>query len=353
MMSFPRVFVIVVNWNGLQDTLECLQSLRWMDYPNFETIVVDNGSLDGSATVIGREHPEVTLIENEQNLGFTGGNNVGMSRAMELGADYMWLLNNDAIPEQNTLSKLVDVARSSPDVGLVSPMIYDYDKPNNLQYCGSYFDWKAFELRSARDPEQLLGAAYDGRTYLWGTALLVSRPVAEKVGYLSEKYFAYQEDAEYSLRAAKAGYRNVVASKAKIYHKGSASTGGPTSPVQVFLRARNEYFFWMDNLEGLRRLAYFRQFVADTLGRAGTLRKSGERAEAYEALLSGAWHAFRGIGGPWNPTVRAPRLLRFLMENVFSWHPYFWAALARGGFTGLAAETFKRIGAGFSGCKCH
>lgn len=104
-MYYPKVYIIILNWNGLKDTLECLESVFKLDYLNFEVIVVDNGSTDDSVNVILKTYPQVRLIENRENLGYTGGNNIGMRYAIERDADYIWLLNNDTIVEEDTLGE--------------------------------------------------------------------------------------------------------------------------------------------------------------------------------------------------------------------------------------------------------
>lgn len=108
-MNHPKVYVIILNWNGLEDTLECLGSVFQMDYQNFEVLVVDNGSKDNSINFIKTKYPQVVLIENKENLGYTGGNNIGMRYALNNGADYVWLVNNDTVVMVDTLSKLIDM----------------------------------------------------------------------------------------------------------------------------------------------------------------------------------------------------------------------------------------------------
>ena len=111
--ELPLIYIIILNWNGLQDTLECLGSILKMDYPNFRVVVVDNNSTDNSVDIIRKAHPQVSLIENKENLGYTGGNNTAMRYAMQHSADYVWLLNNDTTVEADTLSKLVFAAEES------------------------------------------------------------------------------------------------------------------------------------------------------------------------------------------------------------------------------------------------
>jgi len=338
-MVCPKVFIIILNWNGLKDTLECLESVYKLDYPNFEVIVVDNGSADNSLTVIRENYRQVMMIESKENLGYTGGNNVGMSYAMQNGADYMWLLNNDTIVEADTLSKLVSTAESSPEVGIISPIIYYYDQPDKIQFWGDYLDWKKFEVLKVENLESWddINEMHGKTISLWGTALLIKRDIIEKLGYLNSKYFAYHEDCEYSIRVAKAGYKCIIEPEAKLYHKDSRSTGSRKTPFQVYFRVRNYYFLWMENVEGLTRLTYFRKFLAESISYAGFLM--GEKLdESADACFDGAWCAIRNIGGPWSGKIKMP----YLMKKIFSWHPYFWANLIRGKFMNVAFEILKR-----------
>ena len=119
-----------------------MESVFKLDYPNFEVIVVDNGSKDNSAEVIHTTHPQVLLIENKENLGYAGGNNIGMRYAMDHGADYIWLLNNDTIFDPYTLDKIVASCESCEEIGLVSPVIYYDDISEKIQFIGSYMDWE-------------------------------------------------------------------------------------------------------------------------------------------------------------------------------------------------------------------
>ena len=221
----PKIYIIILNWKGLDDTLECLGTIAKLDYQNHHVVVIDNGSSDNSGAIIQEKYPMVDMIHNTQNLGFTGGNNQGIQYAMDREADYVWLLNNDTIAEPDSLRLLVEAAESSKDIGLVSPLIHYYHEPERIQYCGSYTDWNRLIFRN-RDYNQIpLGKHLIENELNWGTALLIKRDVIEKVGYLNNKYFAYNEDYEYSFRAIKAGYRSVIHLYARIYHKDSWSTG--------------------------------------------------------------------------------------------------------------------------------
>ena len=288
----PKVSIVILTWNGLQDTLECLNSVFMLDYPNFEVIVVDNASTDGAVQIIPEKYPQVVFLRNERNLGFTGGNNAAMNYSMEHGADYLWLLNNDTTVEPNCLTKIVLVAESASEIGLVSPQIRFYDAPDSVQFLGNYVDWTNYDFVDLRQGSPPV----DVDLTLWGTALLIKRSVVERIGVLNDQFFAYYEDQDYSLRALRAGFSTRVAADALIFHKDSRSTGSPRSPLAVFLRTRNRYLLWKDTLEGWQWRRYRRGFLADVITTTAELRRQG-KPEAATACLDAYWSGVVGAGG--------------------------------------------------------
>jgi hypothetical protein len=338
-VNMPKVVTIILNWNGLEDTLECIDSLYNMDYLNNEIIVVDNGSSDGSVQIIRQRYPFITIIPNGNNLGFAMGNNVGIRRALDMDADYIWCLNNDTVVAKDTLAKLVNTLQCIPKIGLISPLIYYYDNPDKVQFCGSYIDWEKksiIKLKNLSEIKEIMSIS------LWGTALLIRREVIEHVGYLNEKYFAYHEDEEYSMRVLKAGFHNLVHPDAKIHHKNSRSTGSNDAPMQVFLRSRNSYFLWMDNGKGIKRLNYMRRYLAQTISYGGELKEK-HLSESIEACLDGVWHAFRGVGGPRNLEVKMPNPIKYVFKFLIRWHPYFWADLLTGNVSEIYSEMVSKV----------
>jgi len=334
-----RVTTIILNWNGMKDTLECIESVRNLDYPDMRIIVVDNGSTDDSTTVIRQRYPSITLLESKRNLGFTGGNNLGIVKALEMGTDFVWLLNNDTVVDRDALRNMVQAIGNSQDVGIASPVIYFQDPPGQVQFCGSYIDWERERIVKLN-----VGEPYppDGvNVSLWGTALLIRSEVVERVGFLNDKYFAYHEDEDYSMRVARAGYRAIVVQEARVFHKNSRSTGSNDAPMQVFLRSRNLFFLWMDNLKGMKRVFHIPRYLAHIISYGGTLREKN-LPDSMEACLDGVWHAFRGAGGPRNPEITMPMPLRRMFRFLFCWHPYFWASLLRGDISGIATNARKR-----------
>lgn len=341
-MHLPKVATILLNWNGLEDTRECLESLSKVDYPNHEVIVVDNGSGDDSVAVIRRAFPDVIVLENAVNLGFTGGNNAGIRRAMERGTEYVWLLNNDTAVEAGCLRALVEAGERSPESGLLSPAIHYYDQPQEIQFMGAYVRRDLQEIWKIERREQLEDAHFLSGLILWGTALLIKRSTIERIGLLNEKYFAYHEDEEYGMRANRAGIRSMVVPEARVYHKNARSTGGLFSPVQSFLRSRNLFFLWRDGLEGWDRVRHVRRYLARTISYGGALKEDGLPGSE-DACLDGVWHAFRGVGGSRDPEIRMPGPVRALFRFLFSWHPFFWSSLLNGDFRAIASNVRRRI----------
>jgi GT2 family glycosyltransferase len=217
----PRVSIIILNWNSYEVTLDCLLSLRKIDYPNFEIILVDNGSVDGSPEKLLENVSEIRLIRNATNLGFAGGCNVGIRNALRRGTDYLLLLNNDTIVAPDFLTQLVRFTESDEKIGAASPKVLFFDHPDRLNYAGGvHSPWrlfpKVFGLR------QLDNGSYDKIrevSFLTGCALLIKAEVVRKIGVLEEIYFHFYEDIEWSLRTVQAGYKAFYVPAARIWHK--------------------------------------------------------------------------------------------------------------------------------------
>jgi len=219
----PRVFIIIVNWNGEADTLECLRSLRRDTYENKGIIVVDNGSSDGSVVSIAREFPEVTLIETKCNLGFTGGNNVGIDRALRAGADYLYLLNNDTVSEEGAMSALVTAAQASKEFGLLTPLILYHDAPGDAWFAGSRIDLsRGTAVHDNQQPPSRDGGTVE-IAWASGCAMLIPAEVARSLHGFDNRFFLNWEDVDLSLRVRDAGLRVGLVPSARIRHKVSRS----------------------------------------------------------------------------------------------------------------------------------
>ena len=273
----PHVTIVILNWNRVADTLECLDSLAGMDYPSFSIVVVDNGSTDGSPEAIerwGGEHLPLKQIRNAENRGFVRGSNQGMRHALSTDTDYVFLLNNDTVVEPDALSLLVATAERSGersgertgerlgDTGMVGPKIYQYGKDNVLDSAGTRaIPWLAQGFLIGHG--EVDHGQYDNPgelPYVTGTALLVRRAVLEKVGLMDEDYFCYFDDFDWGLKARKAGYRLRLEPGAVVHHKGS-QTAGLNSSFYVHHMVRSRILFARKNVPLLLYLFAFLPYL--------------------------------------------------------------------------------------------
>jgi hypothetical protein len=207
MKPFPRVSIVVLNYNGKDDLRRCLISLFRLNYPNFEVVVVDNASEDGSLEEAKQFFPKVSYIKNDQNLGFSAGNNVGIRYSLEKMADFVLLLNNDTEVEENFLTKIVDEAQKNPKAGLVSPLILA-GSAEDVWFSGAKIDW--LRMRTLHTD-----GALDA---LSGCAMLIRAEVFAKIGLFDEDFFLYWEDTDFSLRARRAGFESLLVREAVVRH---------------------------------------------------------------------------------------------------------------------------------------
>lgn len=339
-MTAPKVFIILLNWNRLAEITDCLASLDRLDYPNYRVVVVDNGSTDGSTDRLAESRPEVALLCNGRNLGYTGGNNVGMRYALENGADYVWLVNNDTVVEPETLSRLVATGESSDRIGQVSPVIRFYEDPGRLQFHGAYPDWDRQKIVSQVLYGVDISQMPQDEILLTGAALLVKRRVLETVGFFNEKLFAYWEDHDYSVRINRAGFLSVLSPEATVYHKTIVPERLHVTrpPYYYYYTNRNEYFFWTAHLPARNRRFYTARFLASAVADAANCLYA-KSPECADACLDGAWNALRGIGGSWDERKHMPRLVK----RMLTWHPYLWVALLEGRLRKVFSEAFARL----------
>ena len=226
--SSPHVCCVMVNWNGLSDTERCLDSLCEQSYRPLTVLVVDNGSTDGSVEVIRERHPWVTVIETGRNLGFASGTNVGIRRAKEMGAEHIWLLNNDTVAAPDTLDRLV--AKVGPGVGAVGTVLYAMRDGREVQAWGGgeVKPWLAHS-RHYHAPRPM------GRwSYLTFASVLIPMDVLVRVGILYEGFFLYFEDADLSLRMHRHGLRLVVAEDTAVLHREGGSSAKRSPLVDQF-----------------------------------------------------------------------------------------------------------------------
>jgi GT2 family glycosyltransferase len=249
--AWPRVGIVVLNWRQIDDTLACLASLRQLDYPAYDVVVVDNGSADGSAATIRERFADIVVLENKRNLGFAAGNNVGIRHLLKSGAEYVLLLNNDTIVAPDLLKPLVEQAECDPRIGIVGPKIYYHDRANVIWSAGG-------TLSPTGEPGHLrVDETDDGSPetlrevdYVTGCAILIKRAVIQQIGLLDERFFIYFEEAEWCARAHRAGFRVVYVPQAHMWHKIEMGERR-YSPRYTYLMSRNRLLYLRLNGAGL------------------------------------------------------------------------------------------------------
>ena len=304
----PKVSIIIVNWNGLAHLPECLDSLASQTFRDFEVVLVDNGSEDGSVSFVTEHYPWVKMVPLRENTGFATGNNRGLEHAR---GDYIVTLNNDTRAEPDWLEKLVGVADARPGAGMVGCRICSLSDTDLIDSIGMGIcrdGMSRGRFRNKRWSDLRLG---DVEEILFPSACvaLYKRAMIEETGFFDDDFFAYAEDSDLGMRGRLAGWEAVAATTAVVYHKYS-QTGGSLSPFKVYLVERNHYWVALKNLPLGHLLAlpvfttlrYFEQAraVLSGGGTGGEFRAGDARRQLVKALLKGVFDGLRGM----------PRMLR-------------------------------------------
>lgn len=308
--SYPKVAIIILNWNGWEDTIECLESLYQINYPNYEIIVIDNGSNDKSIEKIksyangeikpessfidyneenkplevseykrmeiengrnkreGGNNYDLTLIKNEKNRGFTEGNNIGIRYALNKDSDYFLLLNNDTVVEKDFLSKLVEYGEKDKKIGILNPKIYYYDfkgRKDVINFVGEDFTlWRTggYRYKSEEIDQGHLENPIEVNS-LNGACFLIKRKIVSEIGFLDTDYFLRREETDYCYRAGNKGYKLVCVPNAKIWHK-EFSSASQSSPLITYYSTRNNFLLVKKNgrdFDYLKFLVYFISYL--------------------------------------------------------------------------------------------
>jgi GT2 family glycosyltransferase len=289
-----RVTIVVLSWNGREDTLACLRSLRKASYEPFSVVVVDNGSSDGTLDAVRESFGDVELLPQTTNLGFAEGNNIGIRHALARGSDYVLVLNNDTRVDPDFLEPLVAAAEARSDAGAVCPKILFEDAPDRIWFAGASYDARrGYQGRLAgyreRDSAAFEGVRESDRAT--GTAMLVPADVLERVGGFDRELFAYSEDVDWSLRARAAGYRIYVVGDSRVYHSVSASSGGESSPDSIYYGVRNALVV-AERHAPLGLVGTWRRRATIVAAHAAQALRSVSRRAGIAAVVEG-WRDFR------------------------------------------------------------
>ena len=246
--DLPHVCLVVLNWNGKEDTLACLQSIQEMDYPNFSVILVDNASSDDSVAAARgafADKMDIEFLVNDHNLGFAAGTNVGLRRALEKGADLTWALNNDTVLEKDALSTLVSFHLDHPEFAALTPQIRYFERDERIWNCGGRLTRSGSQkyYYAGALSKQIIEKDFIEVTFVTGCALLVPSKVYHEQGLLTEDFFFGEEDYEFSLRFRARGLKMACVVGSVIYHKVSSTVAKTSKEVvgKVFIHYLNRF----------------------------------------------------------------------------------------------------------------
>lgn len=301
--SFPltaqkhcEISIVILNWNQYDDTAECLRSLRHVHHPPFEIYLVDNGSIDGSPEKLVAEFPEVRIVRNTENLGYAEGNNVGIRKALESGANFILLLNNDTVVHAEFLAELMKVADREPTAGILGAKVVYYDRPDLLWALGGNLLQPFARIRMlGRDrPVADVGSSVGEFDHVPGATMFVRSEVFRRQGLLDRNYFLNWEDAEFCIRAKKAGWRVLGVPNSVVLHKVSRATAGK---LAMYFGQRNRLLFASTCLPRWQFALCVVPFHLVRLAALAFTETVQSRQHLFKAALLGTVDYFRGRMG--------------------------------------------------------
>ena len=294
LVPYPLLYVIVLNWNLKEDTLECLGSLFESDFPSFRVLVVDNASTDGSPEAVRTHFPRAEILVNDENLGFAAGNNIGIAYALEHGAEYVLILNNDTVVDRDLLTRLMETAQAHPEAGILGPAILYYEDRNRVWHLGD----RIHPLLPV--PVSICRNQREGRLprepfsvdYVSGCGMLVKAEVFATIGAFDARYSLYYEDADFCRRAREAGFGILAVPQARMWHKVSRSARRELALTR-YQKGKNRARFYRCHRHGPSPL-----LTTLYLAWSGLIIAAGDilRGEAHLAgrYLAGLWDGYRG-----------------------------------------------------------
>ncbi len=294
------MYIIVLTWNGWDDTRECILSLQGIVNEETRVLLVDNGSSDGTREKTRRIFPWIELMETGTNLGFPGGNNVGIREALLRGAEFIILLNNDTVVDKDFARELLSVAMREKNIGMATSKIYFYDQPEKIWFAGGDISRWTGRSRHAGyglvDRGQFDDVEDIGRPC--GCSLLVTRRFIEDVGLMNEDLFLYGEEIDWAFRAREKGYRCVLAPRSKVWHKWAAGTGGARSGAYLYYSVRNMLRVLNNHARiGFSPLNAFRNLLVVWSFAISVFTMDIDIRNGLRNVWAGARDYFRGVSG--------------------------------------------------------
>lgn len=316
------VVVVVLSWNKQAAVIECIDRVKTLTGAAIHVVVVDNASADDSVDAIRRAHPDVTVLTETVNRGYAGGVNRGLAEAARRNADYAWLLNDDTSFDSDVLEPLLAFADANPRCGLLTPRLVDLEPDSGLQFANGIIDWRRGAMGHNLQAEKFAARVADGATpIVAGTALLCDLKLYRHIGPFDERFFAYWEDTDYAVRAARAGFDSAVVTAATLAHAAPLTSERP--PHYHYYMTRNEALFW--KLHATRSTRWRRRWWVTALNSIGRERDLDHRANT-QATIDGIWHVWTRRFGKRAIDAPAPRWL----HRLLSASPYLLSSLLQG-----------------------
>jgi GT2 family glycosyltransferase len=320
------VMISVLNWNSAEVTLECLKSIAAM-LPDagiaLTVVVTDNGSREADYYRLQRgvQYQGITLLRQETNLGFAGGHNIAIRMAMDQRADFVWLVNSDAVIDPACLGRLLALMQSRPDCGAASPMVVALDDDDEIDFCGARHDWPRLETERARNPEEARSWEHATPDIMWASGTVVIYRVAalQQIGMLDDKMFAYYEDNDIGARLAEAGWRSLVAFDARARHLRYVYDLHHRPPYYFYLMTRNGILFWLKHTPAPFRRGIRLRLLDRALFLANILFAKSQHEKAHACML-GALDGLMRRGGPPRLERRVPWLFDSLRRLLLIQH---------------------------------
>lgn len=318
--DLPRVVIIVLNWNGGDDTLACLESLAGISYPNHAVLLADNGSHDDSVARVQAHYPQVEILLNGANLGYAGGNNRAIAHVLPQRPDFVLLLNNDVVVATDFLEHLVEAARTNPTGGFFGAMTLAHGEYSAYIEAlgGCYWDPVRLDFRSLARHEPAAQHADPtpvALDYATGSCLLVRTSVIETIGLMDEKFFLTFEESDWCYRGRDAGFQSYGVPAARAWHKVSVSFGGAHSPLVDYFMTRNRLYFARRHLPFGVRVRLFLRAVGLVLAAVWPRFRLGARPEKVSRLRFAYWGVRRFLCELWS-APRSPRLQARLLGLI-------------------------------------
>lgn len=300
----PRVFIIILQFNNSRSTITCLESVKELNYPNYQVLIVDNGSSTEHLNNIRfflesrMKLNNFKLIASQGNLGYSGGNNLGVKHAIGHGADYVLILNNDTVVGKDLLTKLVKVCEADKNIGLAGPVIKESGPGRAGEYIyGGRIRWLKPELEHIKNSDYIAPGL---NKYIIGACMFIRKKIIEKIGFFDERYFLYFEDADYSQKAKRVGYKLELVPNITIEHSAQVSTSQLGTPLLLRYHYRNAHLFNLKNAPFIVKILLPFWSLVIIIKQLIKLLLMPDRRTAAKAILTGVFDFYRGRFGKIN-----------------------------------------------------